>query len=188
MEKKKIFESARQLTLLSVTLCILCASILVVAAVSFMPEKRGDGNSAESIYPSVSQTGDSAELLVPEIQEEGTTGDTPREPFVPEFEDDEPFVDMDVSRDFSTQYDYSFAGMYAANGAFESSDGTFTATTANAMNVHMSSYAPFPYGTISADVMNNGSDSGIVFGLSTVKNNFWEGAGVSYYFAFVHLR
>ena len=53
------------------------------------------------------------------------------------------------------------------------------------MNVHMSSYAPFPYGTISADVMNNGSDSGIVFGLSTIRNSFWEGAGVSYYFAFV---
>ena len=185
MEKKKLFESARHLTLLSITLCVLCASILVVAAVSFMPEKRGDGKSAETISPSVSQVGDSAQILVPETVGEDVVEKVPHETFVPEYTDDEPFVDMEIDRDFSTQYDYSFAGMYAASGEFESLDGKYTAKTANAMNVHMSSYAPFPYGTISADVMNNGSDSGIVFGLSTIRNSFWEGAGVSYYFAFV---
>lgn len=184
MEKKKVFESTKRLTLLSVALCVLCASILVVAAASLIPEKMGDGKSAETIAPSVSDAGEGAEVIIPQPVDEATD-DIPHETFVPEYRDDEPFVDMEATYDFSKQYDYSYAGMYAANGECTSLDGSFTCETSSAIYAHMSSYAPFPYGTISADVMNNGSDSGLIFGLSTNKSSFWEGGGVSYYFAFV---
>ena len=186
MNKMKIFASAKQLLLFLLISGILCASILAVAALSFSPEKRGEGKEAESIEPKVSGVGDSAEVIVPKPVGDETGDDEPYEPFIPSFNDDEDFVDMDTSIDFSKQYDYSYAGFTAVSGNCSVSDGTFTATAANSMCVHRSSYAPFPYGTISADVMNNGSDSGIVFGLSSVSDTFWEGAGVSYYFAFVN--
>ena len=186
MKKNKFNISLKPVVLFLLIASILCTTVLVVAALSYMPEKRGDGKEAETITPTVSGVGTGAAVILPEAVDEKPQEKPTYEPFVPEFTDKEPFVDMDKSYDFSKQYDYSYAGTYAANGGATFENGTYTATTANALYIHMSSYAPFPYGTISADVLNNGGDSGIVFGLSTVKNSFWEGAGVSYYFAFIN--
>jgi hypothetical protein len=177
------------LTLLGILFLLFSVwpTVLVVAALSYMPEKRGDGKEAEPITPTVSGVGTGAAVILPEVVDEKPQEKPTYEPFIPEFTDKEPFVDMDKSYDFSQQYDYSYAGMSPANGGATFENGTYTATAANALYIHRSSYAPFPYGTISADVLNNGGDSGIVFGLSTIKNNFWEGAGVSYYFAFINV-
>ena len=186
MKKNKINVSLKPVVLFVLIASILCTTVLVVAALSYMPEKRGDGKEAETITPTVSGVGSGAEVILPEAVDEKPAEKPSYEPFIPEFTDDEPFVDMDTFYDYSKQYDYSYAGMYPANGGATYQDGVYTATAANTLYVHMSSYAPFPYGTISADVVNNGGDSGIVFGLSTVKSTYWEGVGVSYYFAFIN--
>lgn len=185
MKKKNSILNAKHLVLFSVIMILLALSIIAVAALSYSPEKRGDGKEAESITPKVSMVGDSAEVLIPEISDEKPEEEQPREPFIPSIEDDEPFVDMEESRDFSKQYDYQHADLTMRYGKFDISNGIYTATNASTLYAHTSSYAPFPYGTISADIMNNGSDSGIVFGLSSNKSTYWEGGGVSYYFAFI---
>ena len=185
MKKKISILNAKHLVLFSVIMILLALSIIAVAALSHSPEKRGDGKEAESITPKVSMVGDSAEVLIPEISDEKPEEEQPREPFIPSIEDDEPFVDMEESRDFSKQYDYQHADLTMRYGKFDISNSIYTATNASTLYAHTSSYAPFPYGTISADIMNNGSDSGIVFGLSSSKSTYWEGSGVSYYFAFI---
>ena len=60
------------------------------------------------------------------------------------------------------------------------SNGSLYACTDNAFK--------FPYGTISADVINNGADAGIIFGLSASSDRFFDGgSGASYYFYFVSM-
>lgn len=185
MKKKNAILPTKRLVLFSVIMILLAVSVIVVAALSYSPEKRADGKEAESITPKVSVVGDSAEVLIPEPVDEKIEDEQPREPFVPSIDDDEPFVDMETPRDFSKQYNYQYADLTLKYGKFDISDGVYTATQPSTLYAHTSLAAPFPYGTISADVMNNGSDSGIVFGLSSNKDVYWEGSGVSYYFAFI---
>ena len=185
MKKENVILSTKRLVLFSLILSVLAISVVVVAALSISPQKRGDGKEAESITPKVSMVGDSAEVLIPEVVDEKPEEEKPRDPFIPSIEDDEPFVDMEESRDFSKQYDYQYADLTLKYGKFDVSNGVYTATKESTLYAHTSGAAPFPYGTISADVMNNGSDSGIVFGLSSNKSTYWEGSGVSYYFAFI---
>ena len=187
MRKKSVIHSAKHLILFLTVSLVLSISIIAIAALSLSPEVRGEGNESETIVPSIIGAGDGAEVLIPEIVGDNNN-DQPIEPFIPKLEVDEPFVDIDSLYDFSEQYDYSYAGMYAASGGGNAVDKTFTAISDNTMFLHMSSYAPFPYGTISADVMNNGGDSGLVFGLSTNRDIFWEGSGISYYFAFINFE
>ena len=181
--KKKTFLSFKYLILFVLIPSLLGASVYVAASLSYVPEERVDGNQAVTISPSVVQGGVEAPVVIPEeaVKEEDSTFD----PFIPGIFDDEPFIDMDSSRDFSTQYNYDGAVLTAKNGNCTISNGVYTATTSSSIYANMDSNTPFPYGTISVDVMNNGSDSGIVFGLSSTSNSFWEGSGVSYYFAFV---
>ena len=181
--KKKTFLSFKYLILFVLIPSLLGASVYVAASLSYVPEERVDGNQAVTISPSVVQGGVEAPVVIPEeaVKEEDSTFD----PFIPGIFDDEPFIDMDSSRDFSTQYNYGEAVLTSKNGNCTISNGVYTATTSSSIYANMDSNTPFPYGTISVDVMNNGSDSGIVFGLSANSNSFWEGSGVSYYFAFV---
>jgi hypothetical protein len=183
MKKKKTFLSLKYLILFVLIPTVLGASVYVAASLNYVPEERVEGNKAVTIYPSVLQGGESAQVVIPEV----VTGNEGSEfnPFIPGIFDDEPFIDMDSSRDFSTQYNYEGAVLTSKNGDCTVENGVYTATTGSSIYANMDASAPFPYGTISADIMNNGSDSGIVFGLSANSNTFWEGAGVSYYFAFV---
>ena len=183
MKKKKTLLSLKYLILFVLIPTVLGASVLVAAALNYVPEERVEGNKAITISPTVMQGGTGAQVLVPEVitDKEDSTFD----PFIPGIFDDEPFIDMENSRDFSTQYDYSGAVLTSKNGNCTIENGVYTATTSSSIYANMDASTPFPYGTISADIMNNGSDSGIVFGLSSISNSFWEGNGVSYYFAFV---
>lgn len=170
---------------LTAVLCCSTAALIVAAAVNHVPQERVEGNRASTVMPVVAGAGSSAEVLTPQIVTGGGTEAEPYEPFIPNLKDDEPFIDMDVAYDFSTQYDYTNASLVYCNGNYSISGGAYTATAANSIYANRNAETPFPYGTLSADVMNNGSDSGLIFGLSSNVSSFWEGAGVSYYFAFV---
>ncbi len=180
--KKRSFLLATTFLLL-IVFCCSSVALVVFAVINHNPVKRIDGAKAELITPIVQGTGVGAEVLVPEVITDEEAG--PFNPFIPNLKDDEPFVDLETAFDFSAQYDYSNAQLIGKSGACTYKDGVYTAIAANSIYANMDASTPFPYGTISADVMNNGSDSGLVFGLSAIGNYFWEGAGVSYYFAFV---
>jgi len=165
--------------------CCLTVSAIVAAATFYVPVERADGNPASTVSPIVSGHGQKAEVLTPEVILPEVDGDEPFEPFIPSLKDDEPFVDMESSRDFSKQYDYTDAVLYSYNGSCTVEDGVYTAETASSIYANMDASTPLPYGIISADIVNNGGDTGLVFGLSANKTTFWEGAGINYYFAFV---
>lgn len=187
MKKKKTILSLKYLILFVLIPTVLGASVLASAAFSHVPEEMVEGNKAVTIFPSVSEGGEKAPVLVPEVitDEEGSSEFNP---FIPGIKDDEPFIDMDSSRDFSKQYDYANAMLTSKNGNCNLENGVYTATTSSSIYANLDASTPFPYGTISADIMNNASDSGIVFALSANANSFWEGAGVSYYFAFINFE
>lgn len=186
MKKEKTVLTTKHLILLTMTVCVLSISVLVAAAVALLPEKQSDGSKAQTVAPVVNGAGDTAQVIYPETIDGETEEKEPFKPFIPSFTDDEPFVDMEDDRDYSKQYDYEGAVLSPKNGSCDISDGVYTCTGASTIHANLSAATPFPYGTISADVMNNGSDSGIIFGLSSTQNYFWEGGGVSYYFAFVN--
>ena len=178
MKKKIIF--------LSLTLtCLLGITVLVAAATNYIPTEQADGRETSAINPQVSGQGSNAEVVVPEIIPEEVVVKPPFKPFIPGFTDDEPFIDIEDNRDYSKQYDYTNAVLSVKNGSCNVEDGVYTTTGNSSIYANMNSDTPFPYGTISADVMNNGSDSGIIFGLSSNQSSFWEGNGISYYFAFI---
>lgn len=171
---------------LSLVLLLSTTALVVAAANSFNPVKKADGNNInEVIDPVVEGKGDSAEVLKPNEVVSSDTGIGPEGPFIPGILDDDPFVDMEDNNDYSTQYDYSNAKLSSAMGLFQQSEGTYTASSTNVLYVNRDATTPFPYGKISADIKNNGSDTGLVFGLSSNIPNFWEGQGISYYFVFI---
>lgn len=183
-EKRNSFTLATAFLLLAI-FCVSSIGLIVAAAVNHVPVERGEGFQASLISPVAQGEGTRAEVLTPEVIPDGAVEPEPFEPFIPNLKDDEKFIDMDSAYDFSTQYDYSNATISYRNGSYVVSGGTYTAQATNCIYANTSDETPFPYGTIGADIMNNGSDSGIIFGLSANVNSFWEGAGVSYYFAFV---
>lgn len=182
--RKKLISSVLIFCLLFTNL--LCTNILICLALNYTAEKQSNGNKAEIVAPQVYGVGDSAQIVFPETVVDDTDEREPFKPFIPSFTDDEPFVDMDDTRDYSRQYNYEGAILSSKNGACDVTDGVYTCTDVSSINANLSADTPFPYGTISADVLNNGSDSGIIFGLSAVQDRFWEGLGVSYYFAFIN--
>ena len=178
----------KKILLLSLTLmCLLGVTVLVAAATNYIPTEQADGRETSSINPQVSGQGIGAEVLAPEVipEEEEVVVKPPFNPFIPGITDDEPFIDIEDDRDYSKQYDYTNAVLTAKNGNCNVVDGVYTTTGNSSIYANISPETQFPYGTISADVMNNGSDSGLIFGLSSNKNTFWEGSGISYYFAFI---
>lgn len=180
---KKIVSLFLSLGLVSV----LGTTALVYAATNYNPKVKADGNKINTtIVPEFKENGASAEVVNPiEIKKEEENPEKEEYvPFIPEIYDDDPFIDIDVSRDFSTQYNYSGAVLSPKNGTFTEEDGVYTAS-APAISANLGSETPFPYGTISADIVNNGTDTGLIFGLSSTSSTFWEGNGISYYFAFI---
>ena len=169
--KKRPFLPATAVILL-VVLCCSTVVAIVAAAMNHVPVERASGGHASVIAPVVSGAGSSAEVVTPTVLVDGEEGQKPFEPFVPDLKDDEPFVDMESAYDFSRQYDYS--GVVLANrfGTCDVFDGEYTATSAQSIYANTDASTPFPYGTLSADVMNNGSDCGLVFGLSSASVYF----------------
>ena len=159
----------------------------VFAATNLTPTEMASGSKVTSINPQIKNDGVEADVVVPDEYVKEPTPVIPTPPFIPEFEDTDPFVDMEISRDFSQTYDYTTATISSVRGSFDILDGVYTSSTDSALYVNMDAETPFPYGTISASVKNNGGDSGLVFGLSSNYDTFWEGSGVSYYFLFVSL-
>ena len=166
---------------------ILGFATLVFAAANLQPTEMASGNKVTAINPQIKNDGVEAEVVVPEEYVDEPQPVIPNPPFIPEFEDTDPFIDMEISRDFSQRYDYTDATLTGIRGSFDISDGVYTANADSALYVNMDSNTPFPYGTISASVKTNGGDTGVVFGLSSNYDTFWEGSGVSYYFLFVSL-
>lgn len=180
--KKCSFLLATTFLLLTIFCCSSIA-LIVSAAINHNPVERVEGEQASIIKPVVQGAGSGAEVLRPEVVPEEEI--KPFDPFIPDLKDDEPFIDMEAAFDFSTQYDYTNAALTCRNGASSYVDGVYTTIANSSIYANTDANTPFPYGTISADIMNNGSDSGLVFGLSADMQYFWEGSGVSYYFAFV---
>ena len=164
---------------------LLGLSIFVAAATLYIPVERTEGNKVSSTAPTVKGQGSSAEVLVPDVIPDSEVVKPPFNPFIPGLGVDDPFIDMEDDRDYSKQYDYTNAVLSPRNGSCTISEGVYTTTANSSIYANTESATAFPYGTISADVMNNGSDSGLIFGLSSNSNQFWEGQGISYYFAFI---
>ncbi len=172
-------------------LCLILSALICFGSgctTAINPEVIGEGEveivSPEEISNGGNQGGNQGGTDTPIV---------PDEPFVPDINDTDDKVQIGGDYDFSTQYDYTGATLTTVNGSFsvgsDSNGTTYVATTGNALSVNMGSTGiPFPYGTMSADVVNNTSDSGIVFGLSSTRSYFWEGTGISYYFYFVSFQ
>ena len=170
---------------LSLAVLLGTTALVVAASNTINVKEKAEGNKVNTvIYPEVVGQGDNAEVLTPDVKVDEDTG-VETKPFVPGVLDDDPFISMGDEYDFSTQYDYSNAKVSSAMGLFNQVDGTYTASTASTLYVNRDATTPFPYGTFSADIMNNGGDTGLVFGLSASQVNFWEGNGISYYFVFI---
>lgn len=79
-----------------------------------------------------------------------------------------------------TYSDYS-----VKNGSFASATNGLKSSSSNSLAVKNNSF--FKYGTLSAKVTLGGTknDCGLVFGLTSSANTYWEGSGISYYFLFI---
>ncbi len=186
---KPIIKNVLLLGLISV----LGTTALVYAATNHNPKLKGEGDKVNAIVPEFKEEGESIEILEPsEIKNEENPGDGTTEekepyiPFVPEIVDPDAFIDIDSPRDFSKQYDYSSYTLLGKNGNCELEQGVYTSTTTSALYATTDSENSFPYGTYSADIKFNSTDTGLIFGLSSTSASFWEGNGTSYYFAFIN--
>ena len=166
---------------------VIGTTTLVLANATYKPEANKPGNSAATITPDKKGDGENAEVLLPNEQEaQGSEELKPFEPFVPEIIDPDPFVDIEETGDYSTEYDYTNASVSARYGNCTIDNGTYTATTSASIYANFDEQTPFPYGTLNATVKSNGGDTGVIFGLTSNQFSFWEGSGISYYFAFVN--
>ena len=160
---------------------------IVLASANYKPEEKAAGNVADTIIPDQKGEGEKADVLVPTVQENQNQNEQkPFEPFVPEIVDPDPFIDINETGDYSTQYDYTNASVTARYGNCSIADGTYTATTTASIYANFDEQTPFPYGTLNATIKSNGGDTGVIFGLTSNQFSFWEGSGISYYFAFIN--
>lgn len=185
-----MFEKKRILIFLTsffayAVICCTIVGIVAFAVTNYIPSRQADGNSALTITPVAKGEGDGAEIVTPNVTKEEDTNKEPIGDFIPDFVDSDKFIDLESSFDFSKQYDYSNYVLSRVNGTCSVSGGTYTATGPSSIYANFSNDTAFPYGTISADVMNNGGDTGLIFGLSANQPSFWEGYGITYYFAFI---
>ena len=172
---------------IALIITVVCAgcSVSQGAPKTYVPKVNGNGSESSVVNPSVNGDGETAEVVSPSVNGTGG-GTTDKEPFVPDIIDKDPFVSMGDDYDFSKQYDYTNATLSAGSGSFNVSNGVYTATSANSIQSNLNTSTPFPYGTISANIKNNGGDVGLIIGLSTSSYTFWEGNGISYYFVFIN--
>ena len=122
-------------------------------------------------------------------QEEESSSSSEFEEWVPDIIDyDDPVVIDDIDVDKNT-YDYSNVQFINANGEFTCEEGVYTSAKDYSLYVSSSSSSPFTHGTFAVDMkLTTPSDSGLVFGLSTRTDKFWEGKGISYYFFFINFE
>lgn len=179
----------KQLKILSVFLLVATLAstsfFIVSANKSVNPVAKSEGDKVVTVlYPKENGRGDGAEVLTPIEKSDSDNAET----FVADIKDYDTFIDMEAKRDFSTQYDYSEYVLYNTFGNCTLSDGTYTAVTDGAIYADLHKETAFPYGTLSADVMNNGGDTGLIIGLSANTQYFWEGEGIEYYFIFINFE
>ena len=135
---------------------VIGTTTLVLANATYKPEANKPGNSAATITPDKKGDGENAEVLLPNEQEaQGSEELKPFEPFVPEIIDPDPFVDIEETGDYSTEYDYTNASVSARYGNCTIDNGTYTATTSASIYANFDEQTPFPYGTLNATVKSN---------------------------------
>lgn len=177
------------LTLLSLGLAFAVGTTTIVfASATYKAQEKAAGNQATIIVPDQKSEGEKADILVPIVKENDDSSEgKPFEPFVPEIVDPDDFVDIDQTGDYSIQYDYTNATIESRYGLCNVVEGSYTAVSSSTIYANFDESTPFPYGTLSAKIKTNGGDTGVVFGLSSKTQSFWEGAGISYYFAFISM-
>ncbi len=114
-------------------------------------------------------------------------------PWTPAIIDDDPdkSIGDDVIDDSARYvYDNATVSFTAANGGYSTSGSgalyNLTATRNDSLIVSTTESSPFGYGTFSATFKPVAdADIGIVFGLDSTSNYFWEGRGINYYFFFL---
>ena len=143
------------------------------------PEKTGDGASAEQVTPETNSSQGSSGS-----SSDSSSSASDWQPGIYDYDEDVP---IGGTYDFSTVYNYSSYSLTARDGALDNSTaGTYAVASGSSrlLCATQDTATPFPYGSFTADVVNNTSDTGIIFGLSSTSDKFWE-AGSSYYFFFV---
>ena len=93
--------------------------------------------------------------------------------------------------DDSIKYDYSYnkLSFVTGYGNFTESkvNNSISTYTSAGTSILYTKSMPFPYGTFTCDIKTKtSSDNGIIFGLTTPYESFWEGKGISYYFFFLN--
>lgn len=166
-----------KLLLVVLSVVIFAFSGMACAVRGYLPTESEDAGYMDTVSPDETDT-------PPEV-DDGEEESKPYEPFIPGIMDFDPDNPIGGDYDFSTVYDYTGATLKDASGTFVEENGAYTAQYGAALYVNRNEQYPFPYGTLSADVISKGTDTGIVFGLSANRNYFWEGSGISYYFFFV---
>ena len=171
-------------------------SILIAVVLAVCTVFAGCGISEIKTHNAVvTEQGAVAGTVTPSVdtsQGGGTTGGgavLPDEPYVPDILDHDPSVEIGGDFDFSKTYDYTGAvdAMTRRFGSGTVTDGSYLMSSNGTIYANTDTAQAFPYGTISADVINNGADAGLIFGITTPQTQFFQGAGISYYFYFVSM-
>lgn len=106
--------------------------------------------------------------------------------WIPDIEDsDSSFEIPDFDDSTKYPYDNDHISYEIANGNATNDSNIFTSLNENTLIVSSNTSSIFPYGTFEATITKNSFDTGLVFGLSSNQNKFWEGINVSYYFFFL---
>lgn len=174
-------------------LAALCISVAGIAA--FGGCSGEDKEPLETVKAVVEVPAEiPSETVAPEESESGGEATPPTGEWIPEIIDrDEKFDGFADEIDDSEKYEYSAQDVVfsEAHGSSKQSVGEgkyadIVTTSANSLTVCNTEQAPFPYGTLTCLVKTKtNTDSGIVFGVKSGAQQFWEGAGVSYYFFFL---
>ncbi len=142
-----------------------------------------------TIAPEKKQSSESSVVTVQAQKTDDSEGYTE---WLPEIIVDEtgkgvPEADDGISYDYTVPFEF-----YAANGGYsysEKDDGTPIFTASANESLILVKNAAFRHGTIGCTVRTDtDTDSGIVFGLNSNDEFFWEGEGISYYFFFLSLE
>jgi len=166
----------------------LLAILLALTAVCF----AGCAGDPQVIDPTQTGTGGAGSVITV-TPSQGTTGgggSSGGSGYVPDIKDFDDNIEIGGDYDFSATVDYTGAlgAMTLRNGTASENAGVYSMESNGSLYACTDATYKFPHGSISADVINNGADAGIIFGLSASGERFFDGgSGASYYFYFVSM-
>ncbi|MBQ7303145.1 MAG: hypothetical protein IJW89_06145 [Clostridia bacterium] len=158
--------------------CLAAAFFLIACGSPLAPIKPTPIAPGETVSGSVNVT------------EKLPGGEIGQAPFAPDVEEIEPSSRRPVFVDDSVRVDYASAALKVANGKFDTVQGQgsfadYKSYTRDALVSFVDGSKPFAFGTVEFDLRTNTTaDSGVIFGVTTPVDLFWEGRGVTYYFYF----